>query len=118
MASVERDYPAAWRDYRRRSFLALGSIVASFPGGLLIGLALSARLGPDAPMFVAAALTLAIVLPCSFRLAAWRCPRCGKPFHGPLGWAEPVKYSNPFARQCDACGLPRQEPGPGVWSRH
>jgi hypothetical protein len=104
MASVERDYPMAWREYRRRSLLALVSPVVGFPGGLFLGLALVPYLGADAPPIVAVLCFVAVAVPCCWRLWRWPCPRCGQPFHG-TQW-----YNNPFARKCEHCSLPVREP--------
>ena len=35
----------------------------------------------------------------------WSCPRCGKPFHYVPRWYG--RWSNPFARRCVHCGLPK-----------
>ena len=106
MPSVQRDYQAAWRDYRRRELALFGSIVASFPGGLLAGLALAPRFGGNAPVVVSVVLMAVIALPCSRWLLGWHCPRCGNSFHRDpaLGWRH--------ARQCCTCGLPLYEPRP------
>ena len=106
MASVERDYSAAWRDYRRREFTMFGSLVASFPGGLFVGLAFTPRFGGEAPIFVAMALMIVVTLPCSLWRLRWHCPRCGSFFHrDPAGW-----WWN--ARECCTCHLPLYEPRP------
>jgi hypothetical protein len=106
MPSVEKDYHAAWRDYRRREFTMFASIVACFPGGLLTGLALTPQFGGNAPIFVAMVLTVVVALPCSLWVLRWHCPRCGNFFHRDpaLGWRS--------ATQCCTCGLPLYEPRP------
>jgi hypothetical protein len=105
MASVERDYPDAWREYRRRNFLALAAPVVGFPCGLLLGLALVPYLGGYAPVIVTAAVLPApLVFPSSWWLWQWPCPRCGKSFNG-TQW-----YNNPLVRKCEHCGLAVREP--------
>jgi predicted RNA-binding Zn-ribbon protein involved in translation (DUF1610 family) len=37
----------------------------------------------------------------------WSCPRCGKPFHSRIHRFG--RWSNPFARRCINCGLPKWE---------
>ena len=104
MASVETDYPEAWREYRRRSSAALASFVVGFPGGLLLGLALVPYFGAKAPPIVALLSLAAVAVPWSWRLWQWGCPCCGRQFHGTQS------YNNPLARKCVHCGLPLREP--------
>jgi len=77
MPSVERDYPLAWRDYRRRSRLVLTYLLAAVPIAIWVGSLLSSRLGNTAPLFVAWLLMGVGLGSCSFWLWRWRCPRCG-----------------------------------------
>ena len=112
MPSVERDYPAAWRDYRWRSYPFLGSLIVLVPGAILVGTTLSARFGNNpAPFFVTWLLMGVVVGSFSFWLWRWRCPRCGKPFHEGMAF-----HNNPLAQKCYTCGLPKQEPRPGARS--
>jgi hypothetical protein len=107
MPSVERDYPAAWRDYRRRDRLMLVYMPAAVPGAVLAGLLLSRRLGTEAAFLVAWVVMGAGAVAVSYGLVGWRCPRCGQRFHG-------TGYSNPFAKKCQSCGLPAREQSVGT----
>ena len=106
MASVETDYPQAWRGYRRRSSFALASFVVAFPGGLSVSLALVPYFGAKAPPVIAVLFLAAVAVPCSWRLWQWPCPCCGRPFHGTRS------YNNPFAKKCEHCGLSLRRPVP------
>ena len=117
MASVERDYPAAWRDYRRRSYLLLGYMAGAFPLAALAGWLLMARFGTPALFFLCWALISVGMFLFSFKLWKWPCPRCGKKFHQDYV-LEKLGHNNPFARRCYSCGLPKQEPGTDLLSRH
>ena len=111
MPSLQNDYPAAWHDYRRRSRRVLIAMVACMPVGLAGGAFLGVWFDNPVPQFAALLLAAAVVGCFNHRLLNWPCPRCGKPFHRDGPWR------NPFARRCESCGLPKQEPHTTVWSR-
>jgi len=102
MPSVEKDYPAAWVEYGRRSDMALASL-GSFPVGLLVGSALMPTFGEAAVPIVGVLFIASLAWPCFSRLYRWRCPRCGAPFH------RNETLHNPFTQKCLNCDLPLRE---------
>ena len=103
MSSLARDYPLAWRSYRRWRALLWGGFLGLVPAVVLVGVPASAALGTSVPFSVTAAIFMGCFAVAGLRLSFWRCPRCGKPFH------RRDLYGNAFARKCLNCGLPRRE---------
>lgn len=97
--------PAAWRDYYLRewtAFILLRCVLVSAV------FAWSGRTSPDVAAtaeyaFFGSLLGLAIAL---VRLAAFRCPRCGRVYSVRLG-AWPHGYRKPSSRHCLNCWLPK-----------
>lgn len=102
MESVEKNYPEAWADYRRRRSMMFAALVLAIPVVALIGIPLTSLLKNDAPATIVSLTVFAFWATCAFRLARWRCPRCGKVYHrrGMIGRA--------FSPRCLNCGLPKR----------
>jgi hypothetical protein len=105
--NVHPDYTAAWRDYRKRSFIFWTVFLGYIPGVLVLfvgaGLPIAALTGtkPDYFFYPIAGSWMLAFLITSWQVVLFRCPRCRKRFFA-TWW-----YRNPFARKCVHCGLPK-----------
>lgn len=93
------DYSEAWRERRKRIWLALlGPVV-----GLLAVFALSELfyVVRAPPWITSVLITLWFIasVALGFRAGLWRCPRCGRVFTASR------LLSNPLTRKCLHCGL-------------
>jgi hypothetical protein len=101
------DYTAAWRDFRRRRLIYwvvfLGYVPGAFALFVGVGLPISAFIGiaPDYFFYAIAGSWMLAWLISGLRARLFPCPRCHKWFFA-TWW-----YSNPFARKCVHCGLPK-----------
>jgi hypothetical protein len=95
------DFAVAWNDYRHRRRWFFGVWLGGFLAiALLVGLL--SKLSPDDVVFYILGLTWMIAfIVVAIRLQFFKCPRCHHKFFGSAG------YSNPLARKCLHCGLPK-----------
>jgi hypothetical protein len=97
------DYAVSWEDYRRRcrraALLLLGWLpVAGGFAFLMQRFHLS-----EAAAEVGAGAWMVAAFWTALRIKLWRCPRCGNRFFMRR------LVSDPFARKCLHCGLPKWE---------
>jgi len=99
-SSIPPDAPYAsqWRSYRTRQRLAIAAFVASCTLVILCFV--------FEWFYLAVGILFLSVLVFGNYAAFSPCPRCGRPFHIDYG-----RRSNPGAKQCVHCGLPRWSPG-------
>ena len=90
-----------WRTYRAWRRVGCAAMLATFLVVPLEGIA-HGRL----PFTVAHYALMALAMVAIGRVGSFRCPRCGKWFHTRTTPA-PIGQTNPFARMCLNCGLPR-----------
>jgi hypothetical protein len=101
------DYTAAWRDYRKRRFVFWVVFLSYMPGVMAfflgVGLPLASMTGikPDYFFFAIAGTWMLAFVVTNLRAVSFPCPRCGQHFFR-TWW-----YSNPLARRCVHCGLPK-----------
>src|SRR5262249_61963792 len=107
------EYSEEWaelRRLRRRGLIGVAGGVAIY--GCFLPVAKFA-LWLGFALFVAWAVALGTLFWALMKIAYWLCPRCGKEFHGRRGTFN--RMSNPFARRCVHCGLPKwADPDPGL----
>ncbi|HTR87922.1 MAG TPA: hypothetical protein VMI56_25800 [Reyranella sp.] len=96
-AETER-YRAAWKDYRRRTWIAAGLMIAAVAGVL-------AASGKLAAVGIAITVMLAAV---AWR-QSFRCPRCGGIFYEWLKWTRLQELIRGGGLKCGRCGLELNE---------
>src|SRR5262249_54196259 len=98
--ALARESP--WRSCQFRERLLFLIWLGYIPGVSAIGIPLAKRYGSETPFIIVAALWMAAGAVAGISLSLFKCPRCRKPFF--LGkWLS----SNPMARKCMRCGLPK-----------
>jgi hypothetical protein len=102
----DADYPAAWRELRRRRrflwVLFLGYIPGVAALCFLVWLAVTMTAGSKQGEVACAIIALLWILAfaaAAIRLTLFRCPRCHRLFHS-TWWRH-----NPFSHNCLHCGL-------------
>jgi hypothetical protein len=90
-----------WEDYRARRAWFVLAFVLWIPLNVFIAFPLYRHFDSDVPIYLVASLGMGFFMIAGFRLNAFRCPRCRKPFFHTL------LFSNGFARRCLHCGLPK-----------
>jgi DNA-directed RNA polymerase subunit RPC12/RpoP len=103
--SVERDYPAAYSEYRKYFRLCYGTFLLGLPIMAVIGGSLSYAFDSSIPAFIVFVMISVPLLVGGQRLREWICPRCGRTFHV----AEHIV--NLAARKCANCGLSLTDQG-------
>lgn len=95
-----------WQAYRRLRWTARTGAVIAFVGIMVVGVvgkSFSPGIGIVSALLTIAGLLLYIVR--SIQAQRFQCPRCGEHyFYRGSGWGTPT---NPFARRCIHCGLPK-----------
>jgi predicted RNA-binding Zn-ribbon protein involved in translation (DUF1610 family) len=96
----------AWREYRRRWWIAVGILLTYLPVAGAGAILLKKATGSETPGAVLAVSWMLAYLAAVWRLSSFRCPSCGEQFHYRKRWFAFGAY-NPFARRCVHCGLPK-----------
>jgi hypothetical protein len=97
----DREGMAGWRDYRARARFFWLAWLGGFLATILVGALFGAIFRSGDAFAVAGVAWIAAFLVAAFRLYGFRCPRCGQLFFC-TAW-----YTNPFARRCLHCRLPK-----------
>src|SRR2546428_14131174 len=91
----------AWQDYRRRRRWFFGIWLGGFLVVALVARLLSKLSLGDLDFAVLGPAWMTAFVVVAIRLQFFRCPRCHRKFFGAL------LYSNPLAKKCVHCGLPK-----------
>jgi len=99
---VSRSYKEDWNEYRRRRNAVLALWLAYVPAVFLVAYLCDLTIHSYTPAFAVAIAWMAASLIANYRVSAWPCPRCGKPFSSSF-W----RHYGLLARKCVHCGLPK-----------
>ena len=109
MQNMTGEYQTEWEELRKlrrwivKLALAAVAVIALVPLSQVLPKAWAVPLG--LALFTAWVVVIVVFFVAANQHQYWSCPRCGQPFH--LKYGKLYRLSNPFARHCVNCGLPK-----------
>jgi hypothetical protein len=110
VASLAKNYPEAWRYYRRWRILLWVGLIGLLPAEALIGAPLNRAVGSEIPTLVVFLTMTGMFLIGGWKSATFQCPACRRQFHCQRqAMIRIFSVYNPFSSRCLTCGLPKRE---------